>query len=112
MAAISLSYYHPNGSWSGIYCVSAGDKVADRPESGAVKFYDSRVAALMHVDPGNERVSPTFGTTQIYLEHREGQLVILPSWLMHEVLPYMGKSERIVVPFNCWVTRENKHQAD
>ncbi len=84
----------------------------DRPESGAVKFYDSRAAALMHVDPGNERVSPTFGTTQIYLEHREGQLVIFSSWLMHEVLPYMGKSERIVVPFNCWVTRENKHQAD
>ncbi len=105
-------HYHPNASWSGIYCVSPGDKVDDRPESGAVKFYDPRAATFMHVDPGNERVNPAFGTTPIYLEHKKGQLVIFPSWLMHEVLPYMGKSERIVVAFNSWVTRKNKRQAD
>ncbi len=57
----------------------------DRPESGAVKFYDPRAAAFMHVDAGNERVSPTFGITPIDLKHKEGQLVIFPSWLMHEV---------------------------
>lgn len=78
----------------------------------AVKFYGPRAAAFMHVDPGNAQVNPAFGTRPIYLKHKEGQLVIFPSWLMHEVLPYMGKSERIVVAFNSWVIRKGKRQAD
>lgn len=99
-------HYHPKATWSGIYCVQAGDKVDGRPESGAVKFYDPRGAAFMHVDPGNEQFNPTFATKPVYLTHQEGQLVLFPSWLMHEVLPYVGKSERIVVAFNSWITRE------
>ena len=98
-------HYHPKASWSGIYCVRAGDKVDDRPESGMVKFYDPRGAVFMHADPGNERLTPTFSTTPVYLKHIEGQLVIFPSFLMHEVLPYMGEGERIVAPFNAWMTR-------
>ena len=101
------------GVWAASY--SRGDEAeADivGAEYAARAGYDPRAAMFMHVDPGNERVNPAFGTTPIYLEHKEGQLVIFPSWLMHEVLPYMGKSERIVVAFNSWVTRKNKRQAD
>lgn len=101
-------HYHPNASWSGIYCVSPGEKVDDRPESGAVKFYDPRAASFMHVDPGNDRLNAAFSGTPIYLNHKQGQLAIFPSWLMHEVLPYMGKSERVVVAFNSWVTRKER----
>jgi uncharacterized protein (TIGR02466 family) len=99
------SHYHPKASWSGIYCVRAGDEVEGRPESGAVKFYDPRGAVFMHADPGNEHLMPDFSTTPVYLTHQEGQLVIFPSHLMHEVLPYLGKRERIVAPFNAWITR-------
>ena len=99
-------HYHPGASWSGIYAVQAGDSVEDRPESGQVKFYDPRGAAFMHVDPGNERLGPGYTATPVYLQHRPGQLVIFPSWLMHEVLPYMGQAERIVVAFNAWITRD------
>jgi uncharacterized protein (TIGR02466 family) len=98
-------HYHPKACWSGIYCVRAGDEVEGRPESGVVKFYDPRGAVFMHADPGNERLLPAFSTTPVYLTHKEGQLVMFPSHLMHEVLPYMGKSERIVAPFNAWITR-------
>ena len=98
-------HYHPKASWSGIYCVRSGDHVEDRPESGMVKFYDPRGAVFMHADPGNEKLMPTFSTTPVYLKHIEGQLVIFPSFLMHEVLPYLGESERIVAPFNAWMTR-------
>ena len=38
--------------------------------------------------------------------HQAGQLVIFPSWLMHEVLPYLGERERIVVAFNAWIRAE------
>ncbi|MDX1489509.1 MAG: TIGR02466 family protein [Acidiferrobacterales bacterium] len=93
-------HYHPGASWSGIYAVRTGDAVADRPESGQVKFYDPRGASFMHVDEGNRRTDPRFSTTPVYLSHQEGQLVLFPSWLMHEVLPYVGQSERIVVAFN------------
>lgn len=98
-------HYHPNASWSGIYCVRVGDTVEDRPESGAVKFYDPRGATFMHTDPGNERLDPRFGTTPVYLTHEEGQLVVFPASLMHEVLPYLGERERIVAAFNAWITR-------
>lgn len=102
-------HYHPNASWSGIYCVHAGDPVAERPESGAVKFYDPRGPVFMHVDPANERPDPRYGATPVYLTHTEGRLVMFPSWLMHEVLPYHGKRERIVVAFNAWLTKSEQH---
>ena len=100
------NHIHPNASWSGIYCVDAGDAVADRPESGQVKFYDPRGAAHMHFDGGNRQLDPRFSTTPVYLTHRAGQLVIFPSWLFHEVLPYLGQRERIVVAFNAWLEDE------
>ena len=99
-------HYHPRASWSGIYAVQVGDAVDDRPESGQVKFYDPRGAVFMHVDAGNERLDPRFTANPVYLQHRPGQLVIFPSWLMHEVLPYLGRAERVVVAFNAWITRE------
>lgn len=98
-------HYHPRASWSGIYAVQAGNAVEGRPESGQVKFYDPRGAVFMHVDPGNERLDPRYTATPVYLTHRPGQLVIFPSWLMHEVLPYVGRCERIVVAFNAWIRR-------
>ena len=98
------NHIHPNASWSGIYCVDPGDAVPERPESGQVKFYDPRGAgAHMHFDPGNRQLDPRFSTTPVYLTHEAGQLVIFPSWLVHEVLPYLGRRERIVVAFNAWL---------
>lgn len=98
------NHFHPNASWSGIYCVDPGESVAARPDSGQVKFYDPRgPAAHMHFDAGNRQLDPRFSTTPVYLTHRAGQLVIFPSWLMHEVLPYLGSRERIVVAFNAWL---------
>ncbi len=98
------NHFHPNASWSGIYCVDPGDAVEGRPESGQVKFYDPRgPAAHMHFDPGNRQLDPRFSTTPVYLSHEPGQLVVFPSWLTHEVLPYLGRRERVVVAFNAWL---------
>ena len=101
-------HYHPRASWSGIYAVRPGDEVDGRPESGQVKFYDPRGAVFMHVDAGNERLDPRYTATPVYLRHRAGQLVVFPSWLMHEVLPYVGRGERIVVAFNAWIRRNTQ----
>ena len=33
-----------------------------------------------------------------------GQLVLFPSWVLHDVKPFEGEGERITVAFNCWFT--------
>ena len=97
------SHYHPNATWSGIYCVDPGDPVPGRAESAQVKFYDPRgPITQMHFDAGNRQLDQRFGSIPVYLSHQTGQLVMFPSWLMHEVLPYLGHRERIVVAFNAW----------
>lgn len=97
------SHYHPNATWSGIYCVDPGDPVPGRKESAQVKFYDPRgPITQMHFDAGNRQLDQRFGSIPVYLSHQAGQLVMFPSWLMHEVLPYLGQRERIVVAFNAW----------
>ena len=31
-----------------------------------------------------------------------GQLVMFPSWVLHDVKPFEGDGERITIAFNCW----------
>jgi len=31
-----------------------------------------------------------------------GQLVLFPSYVLHDVKPFEGEGERITVAFNCW----------
>ncbi len=31
-----------------------------------------------------------------------GQLVMFPSWVLHDVKPFEGEGERITIAFNCW----------
>ena len=35
---------------------------------------------------------------------RRDQLVMFPSWVLHDVKPFEGDGERITVAFNCWFT--------
>lgn len=94
-------HHHQNASWSGIFCVDPGDDVEANPHSGAVRFYDPRGQADQYRDPGNSRLGSItrFGSYEI--SHRAGRLLIFPSYLDHEIFPYLGQRERIVVAFNC-----------
>ena len=93
---------HPNASWSGVYCVDPGRSDADRRESGALCFVNPALNAAMHVDAGNARFSGAFGTGLRSLRMEAGQLVLFPSWVLHDVKPFEGEGERITVAFNCW----------
>jgi hypothetical protein len=31
-----------------------------------------------------------------------GQLVLFPSYILHDVKPFEGDGERITIAFNCW----------
>ena len=36
------------------------------------------------------------------MKFEPGQLVLFPSWILHDVKPFEGEGERITVAFNCW----------
>lgn len=97
-----INHTHPMASWSGVYCVSPGETPADRPESGVLRFHNPHPYSNMFLDAGNLRPRAPFhhGTWSIRLQ--PGQLVLFPSWLAHEVLPFYGTDERITIAFNCW----------
>ena len=43
-----------------------------------------------------------FGNGIRHVKFEPGQLVLFPSWILHDVKPYEGEGERITVAFNCW----------
>ncbi len=91
---------HPNASWSAIYCVDPGDEGPSY--SGAVRFHDPRAAASMHRDPANANMQPPYRLGSWQLKHKPGQLIAFPSYLTHEIFPYVGHRPRIIVALNAW----------
>ncbi len=96
-------HHHQNASWSGIFCVDPGDEVPERPDSGLVRFHDPRWCSAHYMDAGNRRLKAPFHHGGYDIRHRPGQLVVFPSYVMHEIFPYVGVRPRVVVAFNCWV---------
>lgn len=94
------SHNHPNASWSAIYCVDPGDH--DSAESGAVRFHDPRIGSDMFQDPANANLQIPYKICPWQLKHRPGQMIAFPSYLVHEVFPYLGTRPRIVVALNSW----------
>lgn len=97
-----IAHTHPMASWSGVYCVAPGSVAPGRPESGVLRFHNPHAYSNMFLDAGNARLAAPFhhGTWSVPLQ--AGQLVLFPSWVSHEVLPFYGDDERITIAFNCW----------
>jgi len=99
------SHNHANNSWSGVYMVDPGDNNPDYPDSGVLSFKDPRQLALAYLDPGNVQLDRQFHLGSMNFAMQAGELMIFPSYLFHEVFPYMGQRPRITVAFNCKFTR-------
>jgi uncharacterized protein (TIGR02466 family) len=93
---------HPNASWSGVYCVSPGQHDADKPDSGLLSFVNPATMSAMHADAANASMRGAFGTGIRHVKFEPGQLVLFPSWVLHDVKPFEGEGERITIAFNCW----------
>lgn len=95
---------HPNASWSGVYCVDPGRPDAAAAGRGILSFINPMITSAMHLDAGVAHMQLPYGyqTAQVALE--AGQLVIFPSWVLHDVKPFEGEGERITIAFNCWFT--------
>ncbi|HEX4300888.1 MAG TPA: putative 2OG-Fe(II) oxygenase [Gammaproteobacteria bacterium] len=99
----TAQHNHPMASWSGVYCVDPGDFVADKPTNGALRFLESRLNAAMYLDDGNAHWRDPFTFGDLVFNLTAGQLLLFPSYLMHEVTLYHGERERITVAFNAWM---------
>jgi uncharacterized protein (TIGR02466 family) len=93
---------HPNASWSGVYCVNPGHHDDNASDSGLLSFVGPTVCSAMYMDAGIANLRPPFGHHVRSIRLDAGQLVIFPSWMLHDVRPYMGDEERVTVAFNCW----------
>ena len=97
-----LAHNHPQASWSAVYCVRAGELPPERPESGILRFFDTRAGANAYLDPANASLHRPFALRPLELRLTEGQLGIFPSYVFHEVTPFYGRDTRITVATNCW----------
>jgi uncharacterized protein (TIGR02466 family) len=95
---------HPMASWSGVYCVAPGEHDAGDADSGALTFVHPQAGGAMYVDAGNAALRPPFGIGNLSYRLEAGQLLIFPSWVLHQVQPFHGEGERITVAFNCAAT--------
>lgn len=98
----TILHTHPMASWSGVYCITPGETPTDRPESGVLRFHNPHHYSNYFMDAGNLRLKSPYHHGSWNLQLQPGQLVLFPSWLQHEVLPFYGNDERITVAFNCW----------
>lgn len=93
---------HPMASWSGVYCVDPGEMPEDYPDSGVLRFEDPNPSAFMFMDPANAHMQQPYGTGSVNFRLQPGQLILFPSWLMHQVMPFYGSDVRVTVAFNAW----------
>lgn len=98
----TILHTHPMASWSGVYCVDPGESTPERPESGVLRFHNPHAYSNYFMDPGNAKFQKPFHHGSWSLPLQPGQLVLFPSWLQHEVLPFFGSDERITIAFNAW----------
>jgi uncharacterized protein (TIGR02466 family) len=93
---------HPNASWSGVYCVDPGRHDVDKPDSGLLSFVSPAVISSMYMDAATANLRDPFAPNIRALRLEPGQLVVFPSWILHDVKPFQGEGTRITVAFNCW----------
>lgn len=100
---------HPMASWSGVYCVDPGQDDSSPRDSGVLSFPHPNSNAGMFVDAALNKLKIPYSYSTREFRLQAGQLVLFPSWLMHQVTPFYGDGERITIAFNCWFT-ENQAQ--
>lgn len=97
-----VAHNHPLASWSAVYCVRAGETPPQHPQSGLLRFLDTRQGGDAYLDPANALLHRPFALRSLEIRLKPGQLIIFPSYVFHEVAPFYGRDTRITVACNCW----------
>jgi len=97
-----VAHNHPLASWSAVYCVRAGEAVPDQKDSGVLRFLDTRQGANAYTDPATAALHRPYALGPLEMRLTEGQVIMFPSYVFHEVAPFYGRDTRITVATNCW----------
>jgi uncharacterized protein (TIGR02466 family) len=97
-----VAHNHPQASWSAVYCVRAGESAQHHPDSGVLRFHDTRQGANAYADAANMALHRPFALRPVEIQLVAGQLIMFPSYVFHEVAPFYGRDRRITVASNCW----------
>jgi hypothetical protein len=97
-----VAHNHPMACWSAVYCVRPGQAAEGFPDSGVLRFFDPRSGAGSYADPATTTLNRPFSFQPLEFRLVPGQLVVFPSYIFHEVLPFYGADRRITVATNCW----------
>jgi uncharacterized protein (TIGR02466 family) len=97
-----IAHNHPLASWSGVYCVRAGENAPAHPDSGVLRFLDTRQGADAYTDPANAPLHRAYALRPLEIRLTPGQMIMFPSYVFHEVAPFYGRDTRITVATNCW----------
>ena len=103
-----VAHNHPMASWSTVYCVRSGEQVPERFDSGVLRFLDHRPGSNMFMDAGNVKLRVPYNFGHYAIRLAPGQLVLFPSYLVHEVATFLGHDTRITIASNCWFTLRSK----
>ena len=105
---------HGNCSWSSAYIVQIDERQqrvahpVHGAANGVTRLYGPHFSALggAFVDVGNAYLQPPHQD----IEPVPGQLLLFPSWLSHQAMPYDGEKERIIISFNASIHAEQVDQ--
>lgn len=95
---------HGNCSWSGVYYLDV-DPDPQRTThttlatlNGVTRFYGPYFNRLggAHADFGNAYLQQP----HIDIAPEAGKLIVFPSWLAHQAMPYIGEKDRVILSFN------------
>lgn len=91
---------YPLTSWCVIYCVAAPPPAEDRPDSGVVRLYESRLGSTFQ-DATNSSLRIPYSQSHYSWRPAAGSLVIFPASLTHEVALLRAAGELVLVTARC-----------
>lgn len=95
------AHTHPGHSWAGIFYVQSSECSPEK-QNGINRWYNDQ-SALGIGDAGSFW---WHYNNIIDIIPKNGRLVLFPAWLLHDVTPYIGKEDRIVISFNSLVVND------
>jgi len=95
---------HHHRSPPGRRCTVCAPESASRtaPTAAFLRFLDTRPGADSYLDAANRRMRAPYALKPREMRLEEGQVVVFPSYVFHEVTPFYGADTRITVATNCW----------
>jgi Putative 2OG-Fe(II) oxygenase len=97
--SISAANY-PLSTWCAIYCVAEPPPVKDRPDSGVVRLYESRMGTTFQ-DATNSSMRIPYTQSHYAWRPVAGNLLIFPASLTHEVALLRAEDELVLVTARC-----------